>query len=319
MEKILMKVLPRWRAGFAYGSGVFSQGHNDTRMLDVLVIVDDPFDWHCRNLRENPSHYFFPAIGPRAIAAFGALGPGVYFNTAVPLSDRRWTSLKYGVASTETLLNDLQTWDHLYLAGRLHKPVISLASDAVIDAALKANRQAAVAAALLALPTTFTSLDLYTTIAGLSYHGDIRFTFGGEDPNKISNIVHHNLSAFHDLYADTLTNAFPLLSSSSSSSSDEGDLILNQEALDPAAVRRHLPPAFQSDPLPRIRRVVRRSSAIQSLKGILTAGPAKASAYVAAKFHKASRRPSFSLRWGPLYFRNIFVPENHPLFRIDSL
>lgn len=34
--------------------------------------------------------------------------------------------IKYGVVSTQTLCEDLQTWKTLYLSGRMHKPVRSL-------------------------------------------------------------------------------------------------------------------------------------------------------------------------------------------------
>ena len=45
----------------------------------------------------------------------------IYFNTLVKTSDSHL--IKYGVISTEALINDLLDWRSLYVAGRLHKPV----------------------------------------------------------------------------------------------------------------------------------------------------------------------------------------------------
>ena len=45
---------------------------------------------------------------------------GLFFNAFVKTE---FGELKYGVVSTENAMNDLQNWSHLYLSGRLHKPV----------------------------------------------------------------------------------------------------------------------------------------------------------------------------------------------------
>lgn len=53
-------------------------------------------------------------------------GPGVYFNALVDLKlpgGKCSLLSKYGVVSTASVLDDLRTWRHLYLAGRIHKPV----------------------------------------------------------------------------------------------------------------------------------------------------------------------------------------------------
>jgi hypothetical protein len=43
----------------------------------------------------------------------------VYYNTLVEWGERR---IKYGVVSVGRLREDLEAWEHLYLAGRLQKP-----------------------------------------------------------------------------------------------------------------------------------------------------------------------------------------------------
>lgn len=53
---------------------------------------------------------------------------------------------------TSRLLDDLRQWDSLYVAGRMQKPVATLAADARVAAAADANLTSALACALLLLP-----------------------------------------------------------------------------------------------------------------------------------------------------------------------
>ena len=57
-----------------------------------------------------------------------SVAAGVYYNTLVDWGDRR---IKYGVVSTAKLKRDLHDWTDLYLAGRMHKPVLTLRDDPV--------------------------------------------------------------------------------------------------------------------------------------------------------------------------------------------
>ena len=45
---------------------------------------------------------------------------GIYFNQFVKTE---FGELKYGIISTDDIIIDLTMWRHLYVAGRLHKPV----------------------------------------------------------------------------------------------------------------------------------------------------------------------------------------------------
>ena len=188
---------------FAYGSGVFQQqGHSDMskNMLDFIFAVDNPIEWHQENMKLNGSHYsFLKFFGPKTVAHVQEkFGAHMYFNTLVPCEGRL---IKYGVISTQALVDDLMDWNTLYASGRLHKPVrlLQFENGHGLSAALVANHQSALHTALLTLPSTFTEEELYLVITALSYAGDFRMTIG-EDKNKIANIVKPNIERFRAIY-----------------------------------------------------------------------------------------------------------------------
>ncbi|CAN1252494.1 Phosphatidate cytidylyltransferase, mitochondrial [Linum perenne] len=61
------------------------------------------------------------------------------------------------------------------------------------------NLRAAIAAALLILPSKFTEEDLYSKICSLSYMGDLRMLFA-EDKNKVKKIVQGQFRLFQSMY-----------------------------------------------------------------------------------------------------------------------
>lgn len=176
-------------------------------MIDLILCVDDAFKWHRENLLLNPTDY-------SSIARFAGVecitrlqleyGARVYCNTLVSLPNGE--RIKYGVISTEDLLDDLLNWTHLYVAGRLHKPIEELQTPATdkITQALFNNRRSAVHMALLRQPAeTFSPFELFYTIANLSYSGDFRMKFG-EKKDKVRNIVTPQLNEFYDCYRPVL-------------------------------------------------------------------------------------------------------------------
>ncbi|KMS93368.1 hypothetical protein BVRB_032190, partial [Beta vulgaris subsp. vulgaris] len=91
---------------------------------------------------------------------------------------------------------------------------------------MRLNWRQALNTALLLLPSRFTDRDLFHTIAGLSYAGDIRMKLGlcfivlyrlrvliiyylgfGENPRKVSTIVQANFADFKRLYASFIAEA----------------------------------------------------------------------------------------------------------------
>lgn len=305
---------------FAYGSGVFKQKNNESssNMLDLIFVVRNPYQWHAENIRRNPEHYAQPLryFGHKAITNLQETwGAKVYYNTLIKTSDGR--DIKYGVISEISLVEDLLDWNVLYLSGRLHKPVeivVEPDNNSQLRTALVQNLHSAVHASLMLLPEHFSEIDFYKTIAGLSYNGDFRMTFG-EDKNKVKNIVVPQVHNFRELYAPILKTFdqyvdFP-------KSGNPGD-ICHQDLSTESRIYHlnHLPRTPQvklvrawsqgpkskdtedclraiandpdsSDLLDQcLKDIVWKSSVSQSLKGIFTAGVAKSLKYSGAKVMK---------------------------------
>ncbi|KAF2493356.1 mitochondrial import protein mmp37 [Lophium mytilinum] len=235
----ITRQFPAITYSFAYGSGVFPQTDGSSsstslsphpnppeaiskwqrgggKMIDFIFATKFTEHFHSLNLMRHRDHYsFLGSFGSSVVSHVqDSYGAGAYFNPYITVNG---TLIKYGVVNFSTLLRDLTDWDTLYLAGRLHKPVKILTEEPNIRVANQRNLMAAVRCALLLLPPQFTERELYTTIASLSYQGDPRMALGSEHPNKIANIVTHQIRNFRLLYSD-LINSLPNVDYAESSS-----------------------------------------------------------------------------------------------------
>lgn len=205
LRSIIWKFNAPIKYAFAYGSGVFSQGKASDAskpQVDLIFGVSYSQHWHSLNMRQNPDHYsMLRHLGSGAVSFVqDKVGAGVFFNPYVEIDGLK---IKYGVVNIDTLLGDLTNWNTLYLAGRLHKPVKILRDEPRIRFTNQSNLISALRTSLLTLPEEFTELDLYSTLAGISYLGDPRMTFG-ENPNKVKNIVNNQFINFRNLYSPLL-------------------------------------------------------------------------------------------------------------------
>ncbi|KKY18193.1 putative mmp37-like protein [Phaeomoniella chlamydospora] len=227
LRQVLWKFRAPIRYAFAYGSGVFSQGgsiasagpnihpsapeavqkwqRGGQKMIDFIFGVSYTQHWHSLNLNQHRDHYSaLGSMGSYVVSKVqDSWGAGVYFNPYVTVNG---TLIKYGVVNLDTLCRDLSTWDTLYLAGRLQKPVKILRDNPSVRLANQVNLLSAVRTALLLLGPDFTEQQLYSTIAGISYLGDPRMFVNAEDPKKVANIVNGQLANFRRLYAPLIEN-----------------------------------------------------------------------------------------------------------------
>jgi translocator assembly and maintenance protein 41 len=242
---------------FGYGSGVLSQNRlqtsssaeandqndNDKKMIDMILVVKDALGFHQQNLVQNPDHYPFWARRVNTLRLFlyspswfsykGSSydaylrDPGVYFNVT--------PQLKYGIVQFDALVDDLEQWKYLYVAGRLHKPVVEITCHTGEEGQRlkhvhqqQQNLPAALAAALLfdfhqkikqqqlrppsevrntidIHDRTTMASDVYMQIAGLSYAGDPRVGIA-EDPQKTQHLVHApgQMERFDSLYRPSI-------------------------------------------------------------------------------------------------------------------
>ncbi|KAE8443990.1 hypothetical protein EG329_001119 [Mollisiaceae sp. DMI_Dod_QoI] len=278
LRQILWQFRAPIRYAFAYGSGVFPQSqpsaiapssatsvhphaplavqkaqNGNPKMIDFIFGVSYTQHWHSLNLHQHRDHY--SALGSLGSGAVSAVqdkwGAGVYFNPYVTVNG---TLIKYGVVNLDTLCTDLSEWTTLYLAGRLQKPVKILRDDPRVRLANQVNLISALRTALLLLPPKFTELELYGTIASISYMGDPRMVLPTEDPSKVANIVGNNLHNFRRLYSPLIDN-LPNVNFSDSKCSDpdwaadpSSNVHLAQD-MDPVKrgnMVRRLPKAFRS-------------------------------------------------------------------------
>ena len=209
----LLNSFPCVQFAFAYGSGAIKQDsynyNNDSSttrnidatksnkkshkvtsypMLDIILVVDNTEEWHTENLRRNPSHYSsVVSLSPFLLSLIqDHIGANFWFNAYVDMNLDRFhgRKMKYGVINKSFLMKDLQTWSCLYAAGRLHKPIFVMKKNDEIEKAIEQNKVFALYTSLLLLPNKFSEVDLYLTIASLSYVGDPRMLIG-ENPRKV--------------------------------------------------------------------------------------------------------------------------------------
>jgi len=363
---VVLNDLPPVVHAFAYGSAVFPQPASssssepssspvrdgETRaprassppstsrpsgsVVDYVLAVDAPDEWHAANMAANPSHYaahlrLLGARSPGWIA--DRVGVGVHYNTLLPwpcttMRPHDGARLyKYGVVSVEALTRDLTRWSDLFVAGRMQKPTTTLttttaafAADASLRAASEANLRAALAAALLMLPETFSTRELHETLCGLSYEGDVRTAFGAEDVGKIPRVAAGSRAGLREMYADAIARfrSNPAIGLTAVGTSvDRGDCDWGQDksAAARSALLETLPrkalalaavsagagaeaaaAAIASRASPeRTRDVVRRaidaivfrSSARQLMSGILSTSPRKSLTYALGKAVKS--------------------------------
>ncbi|XP_045407410.1 phosphatidate cytidylyltransferase, mitochondrial isoform X2 [Lemur catta] len=294
-RKILSHFPEELSLAFAYGSGVYRQaGPNSDQknaMLDFVFTVDDPVAWHTKNLKKNRSHYsLLKFLGPKIITSIqNNYGAGVYYNSLIMCDSRL---IKYGVISTNILIEDLLNWNNLYVAGRLQKPVkiVAMNENVILRSALDKNLRSAVTAAFLMLPESFSEEDLFAEIAGLSYSGDFRMVIG-EDKTKVLNIVKPNIAHFRELYGSILQENPQVVYKT-----QQGRLEQQiNHIMDPPGKNRDVEEtlfqvAHDPDCGDAVRlglsAIVRRSSIRQSTKGIFTAGMKKSMIYSSLKLHK---------------------------------
>ncbi|XP_015617649.1 uncharacterized protein [Oryza sativa Japonica Group] len=262
----------------AYGSTLLHARPEASSMVDYILGVPDPLQWHSENLERNPDHYsgWMARLGPGAITRLADnIGVGVYFNPFVEWRDKR---IKYGVVRMKDLAMDVLTWDRFYLSGRLQKPY-----------------------------------DLYAQICSLSYMGDLRMLFA-EDKNKVKKIVEGSFPSFQSMYRTLIQEyiAEGLLKTSSYGQQkafhqDCGASATNELfSYLPWTIQRRLQGRFASncEEMPTrasvsskdvaatcVRKALRRrvmvSSARQAMSGLLASGGAVAARYLGKKISKA--------------------------------
>ncbi|XP_011008254.1 PREDICTED: phosphatidate cytidylyltransferase, mitochondrial isoform X2 [Populus euphratica] len=287
--KSFLKVLPPVGFCCVYGSSLHPNNNDKSSMVDYIIGVSDPKQWHSENMELNGDHYaswMVPLGGAKLITQVAdKIGVGVHFNPFVTWNDK-----------VHILVDNLDIAD-----------VNSV------------NLRAAVSAALLLLPSKFTEEDLYSKICSLSYMGDLRMLFA-EDKNKVKRIVEGQFGLFQSMYKPFLKEyeakellTFSLPNSHQATISQDCSLSMTHSLVHslPPLVRRKLGMKLgemqvlkdsgqvlhevvigsREEAARSMQRIIKRtvmvSSARQAVSGFLAAGGINAARYLANKVCKA--------------------------------
>jgi translocator assembly and maintenance protein 41 len=214
----------------------------------------------------------------------------------------------------------LEVWNHLFVAGRLHKPHETVRACDAVTRAQARNARSAGNAALLTLPESFTELEFHRAIVRLSYDGDVRFLFAAEDESKVERIARSNgeglREAYEDVVRELLDASVVNVRSTGAWSQDVSPETLRgrvktlpdtvmamlrnvrrlDASADAAAVAESVCASVGDDPervggavRACVRQIVRASTLRQAVAGLLSTSPLKTIAYVGAKFVKSAQ------------------------------
>ncbi|KAJ0017994.1 hypothetical protein Pint_11844 [Pistacia integerrima] len=118
-----LKAVPSVEFCCVYGSTLHPNNKDKSAMVDYILGVSDPLQWHSQNLKMNADHYasWLRLLGGAKLITQIAdeIGVGVHFNPFVTWDDKM---LKYGVVGMHDLVQDMLNWERFYLSGRLQKP-----------------------------------------------------------------------------------------------------------------------------------------------------------------------------------------------------
>lgn len=193
---------PNVVGAFGYGSGVIKQNSytkDDKPQIDLILVTDDIKEWHTNNILQNPNDYSLKGrVRLSKVSRLKMKGPNniVYCSQVQDGSNL----FKYGLIETEDFINDLNTWDTFYVAGRFQKPMLEVKSNKELNEVILRNRVAAFLIACILSDEYTTYFDLFEKICNFSYMGDFRMGIA-ENPNKVKNIVNGSYDELYKIYS----------------------------------------------------------------------------------------------------------------------
>ena len=193
---------PEVEGAYGYGSGVIKQENynGNNPQIDLILVPSNIKEWHTENIIKNPEDYY--KRGRERLSKLSREKMGGPNNvTYCSQVEYNGTLFKYGTIESSNFINDLTSWETFYVAGRFHKPVLSVKSNTELDKAINKDRTQVFLVACLLSEEITNYYDLFSIICNLSYLGDIRMGIA-ENPNKVRNIVNGSYKELLDIYSN---------------------------------------------------------------------------------------------------------------------
>ncbi len=192
---------PEALGAYGYGSGVFKQtGYDEGAkpQIDVIFLVKDLRAWHLENMRKNKDDYSISGMAFVILSNIKKLKGNNRITFYSQISEGGY-QFKYGVMEEEDFLSFLDSWENFFIAGRFHKPVLTIKGTEEQKEAIEKNKKQAFLVASLLSTSRISKFDFYKMLCNLSYSGTLRM-YVAENPRKIDNIVSGNFDRLGDMY-----------------------------------------------------------------------------------------------------------------------
>ncbi|PYH35362.1 Mmp37-domain-containing protein [Aspergillus neoniger CBS 115656] len=199
----------------------------------------------------------------------------------------------FGVSAGGTVPTPV-TWANLIHDIRTHKLRIwgrketQVRICVLIRQADQVKISSAIKVALLLLPETFDERDLHVTIAGISYLGDPRMSFGGDDPRKVQNVIEHQLGGLDYVSSVGFHPRMQQFVDPSVRGRIVRDFPIEELPHYTLDVRLAMDTGLRQEVHQAIQQTVGWPSFTQSIKSAVTAGVARSWRYAGGKRRKAA-------------------------------
>ncbi len=286
----------------AYGSSIgYQSGYSkdEKKQVDLIVMVDDIKKFYKENLKKNAYMYklipkiYFSRTSEKTLRS----AAGICYTTDIHYGGDIY---KMGVIEKRDVLDDLLNWKTYYIAGRFQKEMYTVVKDEEIEKATEKNWKNAITVTCLLLDKEKpTIIDFYETLCSLSYKGDSRKALKAEDPNKVKKLASGSKDYFDKIYKEK-TNLFK--ENKNGIVEINYDLVMKEVKNLPSNLYKELKGLDNTKDLEnnliKMREIIDRylvniissSSKGQTLKGILTTGPANSISYAFEKLKKGRKK-----------------------------
>ncbi len=193
--KDFLEKLPNVESVIGYGSYFTEKEYDKAKQMDGIFLVKDRVKWHEDNYKSNKDLYSSSFTYKLLTKESDKLIVN-YLHT-----EFNNQKIKFGIASKDKFMENLNTWEDTSFCGRCQKPIYTYGLNADDLIKIKQNKDFAMIFAIaLTTKNVIPTNEFLKTLFNISFIGDIRTLFKFEDSKKAEKNIEQNMDFFYSNY-----------------------------------------------------------------------------------------------------------------------